>query len=145
MIGRWLTSERGILIGLTVFTLLVTVALTLSIVAVRSLQSQQDRQREGRKLAVETICGIEQATIDAGRAQLLSGANLKPDRFRRNLERLGYPPRELREKAARQAALAYSSHIAKAVERESGVRGLVKRDGTLRCDLLVRASGAAKP
>lgn len=116
----------------------------LIVVTLTGQQSAIDRQREGRKTALEAVCGIEQATISAGRAQLLSSGHIRPVRFERNLVRLGYPPRAVRERQARVAAAGYSTLIARAVQRESGIGGLVGPDGQLRCGLLVRAGKAGR-
>jgi hypothetical protein len=136
---RWAIRFWGPVWARDVWLLVVTV---LVVVALAHQQSAIDRQREGRRTAIEAVCGVEQATIDAGRARLLGGAHLKPERFARNLERLGYPPQGVRERGARAAAQAYSTQIAKAVEHESGVRGIVGPDGRLNCGRLVSASAA---
>jgi hypothetical protein len=100
------------------------------------------QQREGRRVAIEVFCGVSQAVIDAGRAQILSSAAIGPPRFARNLERLGFPELRARQKTAELAAQAYSRGIARAVAREAGTHGLVNRDGRLRCDRLVSQAQA---
>lgn len=123
---------------LCTLALIVMVVLTLT-----GQDSTLDRQREGRKLAIEAICGVQRAVISAGQAQLRSGANIQPPRFERNLEQLGYPSKAQRQKAAEAAARGYARSIAEAVQRESGVKGLVdERTGSLHCTRLVKASGA---
>jgi hypothetical protein len=103
--------------------------------------TEQDRQREGRRVAIRVLCAGEQAVIVAGREQILAGAELGPPRLVRNLERLGLPAVTLRRQQAEAAARAYSERIAAAVRDESGVRDLVDpATGVLRCDRLVRAS-----
>jgi hypothetical protein len=116
----------------------------LVLISLSSFQSASDRQREGRKVAIQAICGFQNATIKAGRAQLLSSAAVGSPRFERNLERLGYPPRAVREVAAKKAADAYSQTIIRAVANSTNTTGLVQKDGTLNCRALLGAS-QAKP
>jgi hypothetical protein len=98
-------------------------------------------QLEGRKTAVSITCGAISAVIEAGRTSITGGA-VPPGRFERNLVRLGYPPEAERKAAAKKAADAYSLSIAKAIERESGVQGIVSETGSLDCDRLRRAARA---
>jgi hypothetical protein len=128
-------------------------AILIAAYAVLGIESKVDRaevkattaeqvaasQREGRRNAVAIVCGATSAIIEAGRASILSGGELPP-RLERNLIRLGYPERAERRAQARAAAEAYSLGIAGAIEKESGVQGLVRADGTLDCDRLLKAS-----
>src|SRR4051812_41028683 len=61
--------------------------LILTIVIVTSLSSQTssiDRQREGRRIAIQALCGVQQGTIDAGRDQLLRyGLRKQANRYAR--------------------------------------------------------------
>ena len=67
---------------------------------------------------------------------------MPPGRFKRNLIRLGYPRDEERKVAQKKAADAYSLSIAKAIEKESGVQGIVGENGSLDCERLRRAARA---
>lgn len=98
-------------------------------------------QRQGRQIAIGITCGATSAIIAAGRATITGGGNLPPE-LERNLRRLGYPPRSVREASARRAAEAYSSSIANAIEKQSGVKGIVRSDGSLDCDRVKVASRA---
>jgi hypothetical protein len=96
------------------------VALTALIVATLAGQdSRLDRQRDGRRIAIQALCGVQQGAIAAGRQQLLKYGLTKD-------------------------ADEYARTVAQAVERESGVPGLLTPDGRLRCERLVRAGHAQK-
>lgn len=106
--------------------------------------SKAERQQEGRAVAVDVVCGGLSAVIESGRAAFTAGGQLPP-RLTDFLERHGYPPAAVREAAARKAAVDYAEGIAKAVERESGLSGLVRRDGSLNCQALRKAAAATRP
>jgi hypothetical protein len=115
---------------------------------------RQDRQasvtagiQAGRREGQKATCAALGAVIDAGRATITAGipkpgSPLTP--FERSLRRLGYPPRAQRRTVAERAARQYGLAIAVAVERETGRKGLVRRDGTLNCEALARATGTTK-
>jgi hypothetical protein len=93
-----------------------------------------DEQRDGRRQAVDITCAAVTAVIDAGRATITGGdAQLGSPEFIANLERLGYPPKAVREKQAEQAAEAYASFISQRVEKLTGAQGVVNADGSLNC------------
>lgn len=115
-----------------VWLLLVSLVLLLM---VHGVQSRVERQREGRAIAINVMCGGISSVIEAGRATITGSSTLSPE-FERNLERLGYPPERQRKAAARAAAKGYAASIAAAVQQESGVRGLVRKDGSLNCERL---------
>lgn len=117
--------------------LVLFVSLGLALMAVTSLQ-------EGRRRAIKINCGISQAIIDAGRNIITgsSGGTSQPSEFEKNLEKLGYPPPEVRKRQAQQAARLYAIQIAKAVERESGVKNLVSPEGNIDCEKILDAGGA---
>lgn len=100
----------------------------------------QDEQREGRRAAVQVTCAATSAVIDAGRATIIGGAqNLDPE-FTASLERLGYPPVEVRQAQAQKAAKAYAKAIANRVETATGFTGIVNENGTLNCAKLADLS-----
>lgn len=102
---------------------------------------QQAQIVEGRRLARRVVCSAVSAVIDAGRATITGGAAPGPPAFTHALERLGYPPLAKRRVAARQAADGYANLIATSIAKASGVRGLVKPDGSLDCDRFERVTG----
>lgn len=111
-------------------------AVTNSNVAVR-------RQAEGRKAAIQIICGVASAIIDAGRATIVgSEGQGVPRRLALNLERLGYPPKHVREKQARRAARSYAQSIAERVREvaDGKATGVVRNDGSLNCRRLLVVS-----
>lgn len=120
------------------------IAIVLAAIAVRGNTSDIQRQREGRRVAVDVTCATMSAVIDAGRATITGSSRVSP-KFERNLQRLGYPPRKQRQAAAKAAAAAYAESIARTVEREAGVEGLVQRDGTLNCARLRAATKTQNP
>lgn len=135
--------SRVLLVALVCATVLSVVALIIATIAIVNVSDSVDRQAEGRKVAIEVICGVTSGIIEAGRATITgqSSGGMDPE-FIRNLEKLGYPPKRQREAAARLAAEAYARSIAERVESEAGVEGVVRQNGTLDCLALKRAAGA---
>jgi hypothetical protein len=139
----------GAIWGRYLQNLTTVVAVGLAAWAVIGLNKEQREQREGRGIAIAVNCAATSAVIDAGRATLTGqiGAPL-PSNFARALERLGYPPQEVRDKQAREAARAYGGLIARRVQgaaRSAGLdRGLaenlVTADGRLDCREVGKAS-----
>ena len=103
----------------------------------RVMEIQDNRQR-----SLRVICAANSAVIDAGRATLTATVGKPNTPFERALEKLGYPPRPARDKAARAAAIAYGRTIARSIQEESGIVGIAKSDGTLDCPQLIRATTA---
>lgn len=101
-------------------------------------------QKTGRRVALNVICGAENATINAGRAIITGSASSVTPELERNLRALGYPPRKVREETARKAADEYARSIAEGVRRIAGGGNadVVRSNGTLDCDKLLEASRA---
>jgi hypothetical protein len=122
------------------------------------------RQQEGRKVAIEVLCGFASAVSDAGRKTIAGSVALpgqtKRDadrivldkhgrvigvvsgRFARFLEAHGYPLAPQRLTGSKRAAEAYTRNLSNAVAEETHVKGLVKPDGTLDCARLQKVSRA---
>lgn len=120
----------------------VWLVLTTGIVAVALINSSEaiNQQKEGRRAGLDVTCALGSGVIEAGRATISSGAASNKDphmrRFLKELEKLGYPPRRVRERQAKLAAEAYARQIARVVERASGVKGIVRQNGKLDCEKL---------
>lgn len=103
-------------------------------------------QKEGRRFAVDVMCGAVNAVIDGGRATITGGQEVGSPEFVKNLEALGFPPKNVREKQSKVAAASYAQFIAHRVEMESGVHGVViekgPQKGTLDCVRLTRLAKA---
>jgi hypothetical protein len=112
-----------------VWLILITGLVAWSLIGI---QNTVNDQRDGRKYAVNVVCGATSAVIDAGRATI-TGGGVGPPEFVRNLEALGYPPKRVREAQAQKAAEQYAELIARRVERVAGARDVVKPNGTLDC------------
>lgn len=99
-------------------------------------------QVEGRKAAVQIICGVSSAIIDAGRATITGNSAGLPTQFERNLERLGYPPRHVRRAQARELGRQYAQAIAERVQAvaDGKAKGIVRKNGTLNCTRLLEVS-----
>lgn len=125
----------------------VWLILTTVVVVVALIRAQDaiDAQNAGRRAAGAVTCSAISAVIDAGRATIDSGGRIDPRKFERNLERLGLPPRDVRARKARTAAESYARLIAQRVTTESGVPGLVRRDGTLNCERLGVVARSGRP
>jgi hypothetical protein len=108
------------------------------VVQLRSVVQQQGtllrEQRQGRTVAVRALCAATSAVIDAGRATITgSGGAVGSPRFVRALERLGYPPKRVREQQAQKAAQFYAQAISKRIETATKQKGLARKDGSLDC------------
>jgi hypothetical protein len=129
--------------------LTTVIAVGLAAWAVIGVVSEQRKQKESRRIAIAVTCAATSATIDAGRATITGqiGAPL-PSRFARALERLGYPPQEVRDEQAREVARAYGDLIARRVQAAAQTAGvehelaedLVTESGRLDCRRIGRAS-----
>jgi hypothetical protein len=119
-----------------VWLLLISGFLLLALV--RS-QDAIDRQIEGRRIGSSITCSVISSVIEAGRDQILSSATPGPPNFEANLRKLGYPPIKVRREAAQAAAHQYASRIAWRVKEASGLRGIIRKDGTLNCPNLQKA------
>lgn len=117
---------------------LMVLALVHSQQAVTRSQNALQAQVEGRRIGQLITCASISAVIDAGRATITGSNQIGPPRFERSLEALGLPRREVREQQAQTGARLYAQSIARKVETASGVRGIVKKDGSLNCALLRR-------
>ena len=127
---------------LLLYVAVLTFGLCALITAAFVLFAEQQHQRQdGRVIAIQASCAATSAVIDAGRKTILTAGDLPP-KFARALERLGYPSAQARKARARVAAEAYARSIAEDVERQSGVKHLVRPDGRLNCDRLTSAAGA---
>jgi hypothetical protein len=98
-------------------------------------------QQAGRAIAIQAICGFGNGIAEAGRVTI-AGGMIQPAQFRRNLERLGLPPERVRRRAAQASAEAYAVRIRQSVVQATGLRGLVRDDGTLNCAALRTAARA---
>lgn len=115
--------------------------------AARDAARAVSKQAEGRRIAVQIICGATSGVIEAGRATITgqTSAAFSPV-FERNLERLGFPPKAQRESVARRQAVLYAKFIAKRVRdvADGRGRGIVRKDGSLNCDRLQRAARTSR-
>jgi hypothetical protein len=119
-------------------------------------------QQEGRKVAIEVLCGFGSAVSEAGR-KTIAGSIALPGRTRRDADRVvldkrgrvigvvsgrfarfleshGYPVAPQRVSGSKRAADEYARAVSNAVARQTGAKGLVKPDGTLDCARLQKVS-----
>lgn len=131
---RWrrLIRENGVRLWLALATGLAAWSLI-------GTNDRVDQQAEGRAVTIEVTCAVNGAIIDAGR-QAIGGAEIQPPELRRNLERLGLPPEKQRKAASEAAARQYARKIAEAVEKQAGVKGIIRENGTIDCDRLLELS-----
>lgn len=121
------------LLAITVVTLL---ALLHATDAVNEVQ-------QGRRIGSRISCAALSAVAQEGRKVLSGSAQGLSGPFERFLEAHGYPPRSVREKAARRAGEAYVRDISQRVEQAVGHRGdgLIRPDGTIDCHKLQDVTG----
>lgn len=129
-----LDNPRVELIAGRLLVLLVISSTIVSLVSLEISLSAGQREREGRQIVRQALCGVASGIITAGRTQIESGGEALPQPYERNLERLGLlPSLAARRLAARIGAEAYSRGIAEEAQKTSGRRDLVNPDGTLNC------------
>lgn len=120
--GSRMKVPRRIFIG---YLLIVMVSVVSAGLSYKSYAEVQD----GRRVSSDAVCAFGSALAEAGRAILDASAAPPKDararRFERELERLGYPPRKLRQGAGQ----AYIDSIATRVAAQTGVKGLVVKTG----------------
>lgn len=133
---------RRVVYAVVAIALIVIVGVSVGwyVVGRESTQRATDIQ-ESRKIATGVMCAFGSALADAGRATI-SGGDIQPPVFARNLERLGLPPKSVRVAGAKTAGAAYVTAIVAAVEQQTGIKGFVRKDGTLDCAKLQRATVA---
>jgi hypothetical protein len=98
-------------------------AMTLSQGQLSTIRANQAEAQAGRRVAIAVTCAALSAVIDQGRATISASHTQR----------------------ARRAADAYRDGIAQRVQRQTGVHGLVRRDGSLDCDRLQALSNVRKP
>jgi hypothetical protein len=120
------------------------IALVLALVALLGLQnkvdatqSQVDAQREGRKVAIEVLCGGLYGVQEAGRLILLD--DLPPPAPE------GTPVSEEERIIRDSYATAYASVISRRVLEEAGFSGqdVLRDNATIDCDELKRLAASA--
>lgn len=112
-------------------------AIVLAWIAVSGTETEQDRQKEGRGIAIDVLCGGLYGVEKAGE-YILTGT--LP-----GTEDLQPPPTEREKAVAKIYATAYSTVISQAVVKQAGVTGkhILNEDGTIDCDELKKAARAA--
>lgn len=133
---------RALVVLLGLLAVTVVLATGANVVAFESAADSRTALRsvdEGRKVGSAVTCATTSAIIDAGRETIESGAYVRPREFAAALERLGLPPFTTRAQYAAIAAQSYARNISVAVGR-TGVRGVVRTDGSLDCAALRRAA-----
>lgn len=118
------------------FWLLVITGLVLLALHGQSVQLSQ--QVKSRHFVIAVSCAVQSGTSEAGRAIISGSARAKETPFDRALERLGYPPRPQRIKAADVAGSLYVAGLARRVRLLAGSRakGLIMPDGGIDCHRL---------
>lgn len=127
---------------------LLCTIVTVAVVAPTVLDTSRTTTQiqEGRRAGQQITCAANAAVIDAGRSVITGHAPGKPPAtpppaVERTLRKLGYPPFAVRQQQAERAGDEYGRQIARAIQRATRVKGLVKRDGTLDCERLAAATG----
>jgi hypothetical protein len=113
-------------------------ALVVAFYAVSNQESDNERQAEGRGIAVNVLCGGLFGVEKAGE-QILKDELPGTEEFRR--------PRSAQQKKIAQVyATAYSIVISNAVVEQAGVNAedVLNEDGTINCDALREAARIAR-
>lgn len=127
---RWLRA-----LGIIWQNAIPLAALILAFLAISGTESKLDRQKEGRGVAINVLCGGLRGVEDAGVAILKDQLPNVPHRKQTQAEA------QLRE----QFAVSYSSIISHAVTEQAGqpLKNVLEPDGRLNCDRVIVASAAS--
>jgi hypothetical protein len=112
------------------------IAIILAWIAVTGTESEQERQREGRGIAIDVLCGGLYGVETAGE-KILTDTLPETEGLR--------PPQTQREReVAKIYARAYATVISTAVINQAGVAAedVLRKDGTIDCDALKDAARA---
>jgi hypothetical protein len=132
-------QRDGLIIGMGTLALICTFVTIAMAYTTLHNRSQLLDQAKGRRVAIGVTCGATSAIIEAGRS-IITGESqgALPKSAEKALRALGFPPRKQRRHQALLAAKAYAKSISDAIEKQSGVKGIVRRNGSLNCDLYQR-------
>jgi hypothetical protein len=112
------------------------IALALAAFAVASLQNKVDRQSEGRRIAIEVLCGGILGVQEAGK-RILTGTLPPP---------APKSPRtsEQETESRRLYSISYSRVISARVLEQASIKGerVLNEDGTINCERLKIAASA---
>jgi hypothetical protein len=113
----------------------------LVLYALANFSTEQERQRQGRSIAIDVNCAAINGVEDAGRAILLQELPLPA-----NIKRL-LPPATKQDKAIREAfATAYNRVITERIANiaKADVKNVVNPDGSIDCNKLKKAALSLK-
>lgn len=138
------SGRRAAARGRRVVQVFAVVAVVFFTIGGYLIDRQTGQINEGRKVSSDAVCAFGSALAEAGRAVFDAAAAPPKDararRFERELERIGYPPRDQRQGGGQ----AYVDNIALRVATQTGIKGLVVKTGPnagqLNCDRLQQAA-----
>ena len=120
--------------------LVPAIAIAVAALALGQTQGKIDRQIEGRRIAVDVLCGFGNGVATAGR-NVIRGrrADGKP------IPGVAFSPRE--QKIRDAAANDYGAFIVTSVQEQAGVTSVdvIRPDGTLDCPALRRSARTTHP
>jgi hypothetical protein len=111
-------------------------------------QAEDDRIERGRAVAIDVLCHVDQAIVQAGQQTISGGSSVPPalDRFLHGIDPSWPTAAERRERAQKNARL-YAEHVHRAVAGAFSRYGLKTGDHVppygIDCGELLRAAEAA--
>lgn len=133
-------ASREAIGALIIAGIALAIALTLAL-GVLGTNGKVESQREGRRVAVDVLCGGLSAVAEAGRATITGSTDSLSPELTAFLERHGYPPLAVREREAEAGGKAYAKLIADAVAKRAKRTDLVDaKTGALKCERLLEAA-----
>lgn len=130
---RYAHFTRRVLRGLAILAVFTFAALAAGGYNARQANILANQQKDGRRFAINTLCGAISGVADAGQSVIKLGARTPAQRAQAQIIAASYA-RQIGESVGRTAAPG---------AKPSDIRGLVRVDGTLDCAKL-RQSAAAR-
>lgn len=130
---RYERFTRRVLRGLAILAVFTFAALAAGGYNARQANVLANQQKDGRRFAINTLCGAISGVADAGQSVIKLGARTPAQRAQAQLVAASYA-RQIGESVARTTTPG---------AKASDIRGLVRLDGTLDCAKL-RDSSAAR-
>lgn len=124
---RYEQFTRRVLRGLTILAFFVVLSLAALGFGLSRQNTLANEQVEGRRLAINALCGAISGVADAGRDVIQGGGRTEAQKAQAGI-----------------LAATYVRKIGESVAAVAGARGLVAKDGTLDCTKLRNRAGAGK-
>ena len=140
--------------------LVPVLSVVIASIALIGLENKVERNREGRKIALQVVCAVASTQNEGARTILLASAALPGDKivgdfksgsfqvvsgpFAKFLEARGFPGPRKRVSNAQAAAVAYALDTTAGIKQIANIPNIVDKTGRLNCSALQKAAKTAK-